>query len=94
MSKVDDCMVVLTGEDSRDVDSLIKAVVSHGSDQWFGLGLSLGLEYALIVSVAGDKPTCTDKLRALIEEKRQQVGNEKLREELLKACQEIPKTNC
>ena len=55
---------------------------------WTGFFTRLGVCFDC--RVAGDKPRCTDKLCALIEEKKQQVGNEKLREELLKACQEIP----
>ena len=66
------------------------AVVSHGINQWYGLGLALGLEHALIQSIADNKPSHADKLRALIEKKRQQVGSEKLTEELLNACQNIP----
>ena len=88
---VADRMSVLTGEDASEVDSLVAAVVAHGIDQWYGLGLALGLEHALIKSVADTKPSHADKLRALVEEKRQQVGSEKLREELLKACQNIPR---
>ena len=47
------------------------------------------LEQALIESIADNKPSHADKVRALIEEKRQQVGSEKLREEVLKACENI-----
>ena len=87
---VADRMSVLTGEDASAVDSLIKAVLAHGSNRWYGLGLALGLEPALIESVTHTKPDHADKLRALIEKKRQEVGSEKLGEELLKACGNVP----
>ena len=75
--------------DTCDVNSLIKAVVDNGQDQFYSFGIKLKLTDAQIRSTTDDKPSKADKLRAIIDRRRAEVGNEKLFKELLTACGEV-----
>ena len=77
-------MFVLPG--CVEVCGVIDAVVNHGSDQWYQIGLALGLTDAAITSKTHTIPTCPVKLRAVIEMKRQDVGYDGLRDALVNVC--------
>jgi hypothetical protein len=77
------------GASMTALDCLINTVVTHGSNRWYGLGLALQLEPATIESITHTKSDDGDKLLTIIEKKRQDIGSEKLGEELLNACGRI-----
>ena len=77
-------MLVLTGE--MRVSEVIEAVVKHGNDQWYEIGLALELADAAIRSETHTIPNYSGKLRAIIEMKRKDVGYEGLRHALVKVC--------
>ena len=72
-----------------DVDALIKAVIDNGQDQFYSFGREFGLTPAQISSITYDKPSTSDKLRAIIDKRRAVVGDEKLRDDLLTACDSV-----
>ena len=80
-------MLVLTGE--VRVSEVIEAVVKHGSDQWYEIGLALEMADAAITSKTHVIPNYPGKLRAIIEMKRQDVGFEGLRNALVQICFKI-----
>ena len=72
-----------------DVNALIKAVIDNGQDQFYSFGRDLGLTPAEISSITDDKPSTSDKLRAIIDKRRAVVGDEELRDDLLAACDSV-----
>ena len=68
------------------MEELIKAVVEHGSDRWYEIGRKLDMSASGINCLAGDKPSYSSKLRAIIDRKRQQLGDKELGTKLLEAC--------
>lgn len=72
-----------------DVNSVIKAVIKHGNDRWYDIGLKLGLSNAQVNTTANDKPSGDGKLLALIERKKEEVGVQCLAQDLLRACKDI-----
>ena len=72
-----------------DVESIITAIIRAGSNQWYGIGLKLGLNHAQINNTTHAMPTNPDKLRALIETRRLQVDDQIVVWELLDACVNI-----
>ena len=91
------CLWLLCALTSSDllffvVDALTatKAVVRKGQDQWYEIGLELGMEHAEIMASVHAIPSNAGKLRAIIETTRQKVGNESLVEQLMTACKNIP----
>ena len=72
------------------MESIFTAVVRVGSDQWYEIGLKLGLNHAQINDTVHVIPTNPGKLRALIETRRQQVDDdETVVQELRDACVNI-----
>jgi hypothetical protein len=72
--------------EGASVNDVIRAVVKHGSYQWLEIGLLLGLAYATIKSTTHQIPNYPGKLRDIIERKRQQIGDEKLKRDLIQVC--------
>ena len=68
------------------MDEVIKAVVKHGSDKWYQIGLALGLTNATVTSTTHTIPSCPGKLHAIIEMRRQHVGNDRVRNALVNIC--------
>ena len=71
------------------LESLKTSVIALGSDQWYGLGIALGIEPSMIMASTYSMVTPADKLLALIAIKELAVGSERLRDVLLEACQNI-----
>ena len=75
--------------EDASVNEVIEAVVKHGSDQWYEIGLALGLTRATIKGTTHQIPNYPGKLRDIIETKRQQAGNEDLKNDLIQVCFKI-----
>lgn len=71
-----------------DADLVIAAVIRYGSDNWYEIGLQLGLNHSQVGSAVQSIPRNHGKLRAIIETRRQTMGNE-IVQELLRACNHI-----
>lgn len=71
-----------------DRDLVIAAVTRHGSQDWQEIGLQLKLTLSQVTDVAHSIPTNHGKLLAVIETRRQAVGNG-IVQELLEACNNI-----
>lgn len=67
--------------------AVIRAVLVHGTDRWQSIGLSLQMSHSEIDQVVHGRDTPAQKLRALIERKRSQVGDAALKALLLEACE-------
>ncbi|XP_062506531.1 uncharacterized protein LOC134183094 isoform X1 [Corticium candelabrum] len=75
---------------SLDFDTVRDAVVKYGCNQWYEIGLKLGLKGDNIKGETHEIPFPTGKLLAVIEAKRRQDGKVKTAEDLLRACYCIP----
>ena len=73
-----------------DLNSVVKAVVDNGQDQFYSFGIELGMNPAQISSIIDGKPSNADKLRAIIDSKKAIVGEEDLFVELITACGRLP----
>ena len=82
-------MCLCTGH-SLDFDTVRDAVVKYGCNQWYEIGLNLGLNGNEIIDKTHVIPTSTGKLLAVIEAKRVKDGKVKTAEDLLRACYCIP----
>ena len=82
-----DC-VDLQGEEA--LKALTWSVMKHGADQWYSLGIELGYRHAQVIAFTKDMKRDELKLRALINQKRAELGREKLTDCLLSACKDIP----
>jgi hypothetical protein len=71
-------------------DSVIAAVLKHGRDQWFSIGVKLDYSIAEVNSICHDKPTNADKLLSIILQKSEDVGKKTTLDLLMKACKSIP----
>lgn len=80
---------MFAGKDLAEVESVIDAVVTNGSDKWYEIGLKLGLKDTDIMSGTHSIPTPAGKLRKVIELKRRQCYPVILETELLRACRTI-----
>ena len=69
---------------------VVKAVLKHGRNQWFSLGVNMGYRQAEINSMCQDKASDADKLLAMILDKSEQNGEEAVVTVLLEACKSIP----
>ena len=63
--------------------------MKYGCDQYFNIGLELKMTYPQIKDIVCDVPNGQQKLRLVIETRRQEVGNEAVTYELLNACETI-----
>ena len=75
---------------SPDFETVRRAVVKHGCNQWYEIGMELGLNGNEIIDKTHVIPTSTGKLLAVIEAKRVEDGKVKTAEDLLRACYCIP----
>lgn len=75
---------------SADAPSVIRAVVTHGADQYFSIGRELGLNAAQINATVASIPSSAGKLRAVIERRKAAIGDERLVRELLAVCGRLP----
>ena len=71
---------------SPDFETVRRAVVKHGCNQWYEIGMELELNHNEIIDKTHVIPTSTGKLLAVIEAKRVKDGKEKTAEDLLRAC--------
>ena len=71
---------------SLDFDTVRDAVVKYGCNDWYEIGLKLGLNGNEIIDKTHVIPPSTGKLLAVIEAKRVKDGKEKTAEDLLRAC--------
>ena len=72
-----------------DVESDIKELIQQGSSQWYDIGLQLGFTEHQIHESVHLIPHHSDKLRILVELRREQVGHETVVRELLNACAQV-----
>ena len=75
---------------SLDFDTVRDAVVKHGCNQWYEIGLKLGLNGNEIKGETHVIPTSTGKMLAVIEAKWMKDGKVKTAQDLLRACYCIP----
>ena len=75
---------------SLDFDTVRDAVVKYGCNQWYEIGLNLGLKGDNIKGETHEIPFPPGKLMAVIEAKRRKDGKVKTAEDLLRACHRIP----
>lgn len=82
-------MFLYFAEGNLDIDRIIEAVVKNGADRWFEIGWQLGMSHVQVKTTTSHIPSCTLKLRHIIDSKRAEVGNAALAEKLLDACRQI-----
>ena len=75
---------------SLDFDTVKRALVKYGCNQWYEIGMELGLNGNEIKEETHVIPSFPGKLLAIIEAKRMKVGKVKTAEGLLRACYCIP----
>ena len=75
---------------SPDFETVRRAVVKHGCNQWYEIGMELGLNGNEIIDKTHVIPTSTGKMLAVIEAKWMKDGKEKTAQDLLRACYCIP----
>ena len=81
---------VWTMSKSYSYDSVVSAVLKVGSHNWNLLGDKLGLTEGEMSSATSNKPTDPGKLQAIINMKRDELGDRELVRQLLDACEKIP----
>lgn len=70
---------------------IVDAVLECGASRWCDLGPEIySRNSSRIEELTADKPTPTDKLRAIIKERKLSVGLKCVAEDIVKACREIP----
>ena len=74
--------------------ALTRSVVKHGADQWYDFGIELGYEHAQVIASTKDMKRDESKLHALINQKRAELGREKLTDLLWHVCKTIPYPIC
>lgn len=73
-----------------DYDSVVQAVINHGSNQWDVIGAQLGMTQARIGTLTSGKPTDAGKLLALIGDRKAAWGTDNVIKRLLDACGKLP----
>jgi hypothetical protein len=73
----------------NEEDSVITAIITHGSTRWLPIGLKLGLSSDQIYSIVGTIAKDHDKLLAIIERAKIQHSGKHLVPKLLHACSAI-----
>jgi hypothetical protein len=73
------------------VDSvlILHAVQRHGSDRWYAIGLEMGFSNSELTKITDGIPKHSDRLRAIVETKANEIGRENAAVSLLNACQTI-----
>lgn len=66
-----------------------EAVVKHGSNQWYTIGLKLGLNHNEMSAITYDKPNPARKLLSIINTKKAEVTATIMAENLLRVCSQI-----
>jgi hypothetical protein len=69
---------------------VLQAVLKYGVDQWFSIGLVVGLTGPQIHDLTDDKPSPHSKLEAIIELLERERGVKEAEKALLVACERIP----
>ena len=84
------CNNVLCAEILPEFEAVKDAVVKHGSNKWYEIGLKLGLNENEIRNSTYNIPTEDGRLLAVIEAKKTKVGKNITAKDLLRACHQIP----
>lgn len=71
-------------------DDVIRCVCKLGSDQWADIGFELGFKLSDFNSMTMTMPLPASKLRVILEMKASAVGQDKVVDEILAACERIP----
>ena len=79
--------VDLQGEEA--LKAVTHSVMKHGANQWYDLGIELGYEHAQVIASTKDMKRDESKVHALINQKRAEVGWQRLTDLLLNACKAI-----
>ena len=69
--------------------AVTRAVVHLGCDQWPLIGSQLGFSMPLMNAITHDMPGARSKLFAILEAKKNAVGETRYVDEVLAACQQI-----
>ena len=81
---------VFTGEITVEADLVRRSVQSHGSDQWYDIGLEMGFTDSYLRTITDSIPTYPGKVRAIFEAKAKEIGRENAAISLLQVCKTIP----
>lgn len=79
-----------THPSAHPANAVFQAVVKHGVNQYYSLGLRVGFSDAEIEILCHNKPAYSDKLLAIIERKIHVTGEKAAEEAFLVACRKIP----
>ena len=74
---------------SHDYDSVESAVLRAGAYQWYQIGQQLRMFHGEITAATHSFPTDAGKLKALINVKRHELGEDQVKWMLLKVCDKI-----
>ena len=87
-----DLLVILPSKQVTPLSpsAVVKAVIEYGVDQWLSFAERLGFNFSQINVICHDKASLTDKLSAIIQAKTKEVGDMKMDDLLLKACELLP----
>ena len=80
----------LVSDEFHDPQLVLSAVLKHGPEYWYLIGLKLGFTASQVKAITFAIPRDEDKLTALFETKANAIGQDEGAEQLLDACGTIP----
>ena len=79
-------VVVSVSDEENDPQLVLSAVLKHGPECWYPIGLKLGFTAGQVKAITYAIPRDEDKLTALFETKANALGRDEAAAQLLDAC--------